>query len=703
METLFSRPAPEIKIESDHGLSPRSYFKKSTSEQWELIWEAGPYYEQVVEALEKAHSYAIFVGWQLDSRLELAIGRHEGFKKLLIRLCEERPDFHIYFLMWDHAYFYVMERELMQEWVWNNVHERIHFIFDNRHPYGGAHHEKIVVVDGETAFVGGVDICNDRWDTPSHEYFDSRRSLRHDREEHLPYHDMSVVVRGEIAADLLDYIGERWKALSSVPFPERPRQSRGEGRGEHHILISRTRASVEASLPVLVRETEFLFRDLIRATERQLIIEQQYYWSPRMNEEMIALMRRRAHQGLRIFIVVPPGCEGSLAFRLMGNYQTQLIDGLYEVARETGTRLHVGCPYARSPDGKGEKPVYVHSKVVAVDDRYLSIGSPNFNNRGFRLDTELTLTLLGESEQERQFIGGMARRLVAHWGAEAYKDFYDEPPLGIGLRFEPHLHLLPYHEAWDGYLGTLEAWLGRVLPVRNVFDPNVSMTFALKARLSRSQPARLRRAAPVALAGALMLSLGTTLIMLAAFYAMLGPEWRAPRLAWVVAYAFFMSTSWMLSVPLLIASVCAGVQFGARPGALLVFCGLATALVFGYAYGRILPTLASRHFAGGIPIWFKEKLGMRQLGVAFRAVSSLSVSFQSKAVGQGIFSLPVRWVALTSLGVFPLYLAAALLGGFLDAGTWNDAIPLLVSICFITMSILMTLRKFAETYTETLR
>ena len=31
-----------------------------------------------------------------------------------------------------------------------------------------SHHEKTVIIDQSTAFLGGIDLCIGRWDTPSH-------------------------------------------------------------------------------------------------------------------------------------------------------------------------------------------------------------------------------------------------------------------------------------------------------------------------------------------------------------------------------------------------------------------------------------------------------------------------------------------------------------------------------------------------------
>lgn len=693
-QNKFSRPAPEIRVDSDTPLSPRSYFKKSSSEQWELIWEAGPYYERVADALEHAHSYAIFVGWQLDSRLELTTKRRESFKSFLVRLCNEKPDFHIYFLVWDHAYFYVLERELMQEWVWDNVHERIHFIFDNRHPYGGAHHEKMVIVDGETAFVGGIDICDDRWDTPAHLYYDPRRSLNHDREEHYPYHDMSVVVKGEVAAELVEYIGERWRCLSSIPFPERARQALSEGRGRHSLLVSRTKASVDIAHPLIVRETEFLFRDIIRATEKELIIEQQYYWSKVMNDELIGLMRKRAGTGLRVFLVVPAGCRGSAAFRMMGIYQTRLVDQLLEVAKSTGTRLVVGCPYSRSKDKSGHKPIYVHSKVLVADDRYIAIGSANFNNRGFRVDTELTLTLIGETQADRAYVRNQGKQIVAHWGSEAYQQFYEQPLIGIDLQFQPHVYLRPYHEAWDDYLGSAEATLARVLPLPQIFDPMVPLAFFLKSRLAIKNPGRIKRALPFAIAGTLMLSGGAALAVLGLAESAFGLEWRPAPLFWVAGFVFILSNSWFLRVPLLLGSACAGFQFGAKAGGLLVACCVFTAIMLGYGFGRLFPRMAKDYYGKKIPAWLTSELGRRRLPLAVKAVASPRLSLRARSVAQGLFSLPVRWLALTSLAVMPAYVLMAVLGGMLNISSATPSIQLLVSIAFITISTVVAISDF---------
>ena len=70
--------------------------------------------------------------------------------------------------------------------------------------------------------------------------------------------------------------------------------------------------------------------------------------------------------------------------------QSQIISRLKEVAAETGHSFGVYYPASIAADGT-EVPTYIHSKLLSVDDRFLSIGSANMNNRSMGYDTELNV------------------------------------------------------------------------------------------------------------------------------------------------------------------------------------------------------------------------------------------------------------------------------------------------------------------------
>jgi phosphatidylserine/phosphatidylglycerophosphate/cardiolipin synthase-like enzyme len=67
-----------------------------------------------------------------------------------------------------------------------------------------------------------------------------------------------------------------------------------------------------------------------------------------------------------------------------------VLSSLCEAAREHGHHLRV--LYSAARDARGELvPTFIHSKLLAVDDRLLTIGSANLTNRSMSLDSELNV------------------------------------------------------------------------------------------------------------------------------------------------------------------------------------------------------------------------------------------------------------------------------------------------------------------------
>ena len=79
------------------------------------------------------------------------------------------------------------------------------------------HHEKLVIVDDELAFVGGIDLTDfagNRLDRPGHPPRGS-----------LGWHDVATVLRGPVVGDVARHFGLRWKeaAGEQLPAPAEPR------------------------------------------------------------------------------------------------------------------------------------------------------------------------------------------------------------------------------------------------------------------------------------------------------------------------------------------------------------------------------------------------------------------------------------------------------------------------------------------------
>ncbi|XP_031103462.1 phospholipase D delta-like [Ipomoea triloba] len=96
------------------------------------------------------------------------------------------------------------------------------------------HHQKCVIVDTQaqgnnrkiTAFIGGLDLCDGRYDTPQHRLFSDRHTVFQDdyhnptfpeegvKAPRQPWHDLHCKIEGPAAYDILTNFEQRWRKAS---------------------------------------------------------------------------------------------------------------------------------------------------------------------------------------------------------------------------------------------------------------------------------------------------------------------------------------------------------------------------------------------------------------------------------------------------------------------------------------------------------
>lgn len=639
-------------------LSRRSFGIETSANSWEEIWEAGPYYDRVAELLENTQRYAIFTGWQIDSRLLLKklengdvwVFPGETLKEKLIRLCDQRPELQIYILMWDHAYFYVLERESLQGRVWEDIHPRVHFVFDNRHSLGSSHHEKISVFDGQVALCGGIDLCDERWDSPQHLYSDPRRSLNWRAEQHGPYHDLAVQVTGPVCAKMHDHIAKRWRMISSVPFPTSSHRSPGfllESSGSHHVYLSRTIAQMNASRGEsrITREVEFLFRDLIQLAQERIILEGQYYWSKNMNDMLMAKMAQMRGRKFEVYIILADLQSVQSLTKHMTYYELELIRNLQVMAEYFGTKLVIGSPFVCA-SGVRAKPIYIHSKILVIDDRYLGIGSANFSTRALRVDTELHITLAATTEQEREHIRQVGNQVLDHWRINKPNSSYLFP---VQMReFRPYIDLF--------HLGKSRQFLGS-LDLSGFFEPSVPWFYSFKHRIRRAAQKNVLLIFLFFICF-WILGFGFVSSFCREFY--LEAPLGAPIVCAIAASLWIFPVSF--SATLFFSTLFFDVKFAIQAGV----SGFWISSLFGYFFARIFPGPAARLFHGVMPERAKHRLGMRSFSELLLVLFDPGIGVRSKMIYQGLYCVPFPWFIFMSGLVLPsfIYITLNLLAFF---------------------------------------
>jgi phospholipase D1/2 len=263
---------------------------------------------------------------------------------------------------------------------------------------GASHHQKLIVIDCELAFIGGLDICSSHWDDREHRAFNPHR--KDVNGAYGPYHDAVCWLKGADVLFLAEYFRERWTKAGGEDFelscgsvPEINFEG-GLAMPPGVVAVSRTQGKTLDPPREQVLEIKQLYLDAIAAAEKFIYIENQYFTSAELYRAIVERMGDRTRPGLQVVIILPRKFNAFLEEILLGLAQTKMLTLLSEAARENAVKL--GIYYSSSGEEDTAEGAfaftYIHSKIMVVDDRFLTIGSANASNRSMSLDTELNVT-----------------------------------------------------------------------------------------------------------------------------------------------------------------------------------------------------------------------------------------------------------------------------------------------------------------------
>ncbi|MCF6368974.1 cardiolipin synthase [Rhizobium halophilum] len=226
-----------------------------------------------------------------------------------------------------------------------------------RLPYANLRtHRKILVVDGRTAFTGGINIREGF----SGELFGANCAV-----------DTHFQIKGPVVADLFaiaasdwrfatgeDLQGEAWQIVSPESEPGQPVAIRAVASGPDR--------SVETNHKMLM--------GAFSVAGRSIRIASPYFLPDR---ELITSLITAARRGVEVDVVVPEANNLTLVDRAMTGQFDQLLKNY--------------CRIWRSPGA------FNHSKLMAIDGRWAFVGSSNLDPRSLRLNFEVDLEVMDVS------------------------------------------------------------------------------------------------------------------------------------------------------------------------------------------------------------------------------------------------------------------------------------------------------------------
>ena len=652
-------------------LPGRNCWRVATATRVAFLVDAQAYFRAFAEAVERARSSVLVAGWDFNGGTRLWQGDRDGdappeLAPFLAHVLRRRRSLHVHVLDWDFPMLYAMDRELLPAYrfAWR-MPRRFHFRLDPCHPVGGAHHQKIVVVDDRVAFVGGMDIAAGRWDTPEHRADDPRRRDG-DGKPFPPVHDVQMLVEGPVAAAIGDLVRARWQCATgrrlrpvrkaSDPWPPSATADLQDVR----VGISRTQPAYRDQPEA--REVEALHLDAIARARRWIYVENQYLTAARVGAALRA--RLAEPDGPEIVVVNPSRCAGWLEEGTMGVLRARLLEGIR--AADAHGRFHL---YAPIVPGLGDARLNVHAKLTIVDGRLVRIGSANLNNRSMGLDSECDLAVedAGDGAVTRAATGLLVRLLAEH---------LDCPRDVVARHLERTGSPAATIEALRGRPRTLEpldgavaSWLDSVVPEAAVVDPERPIPAAeleeMVAPLATGGPGR------IPLLVALLLAAGVALAWVAtplrdwirpdALQAMLARVAGGPWGPAVVMGVYVAGGLLLVPVTLLIVATTA--TFGALPGGLYALAGSLASGLAGYGVGAALGRHRVRRLFGSRLGRLGSRLSRHGVAVVV-AVRLLPLApYTVVNVAAGAAQVRLRdYVVGTAIGMLPGIVGATAFG-----------------------------------------
>eukprot|EP01091_Cochliopodium_minus_P015277 TRINITY_DN538_c0_g1_i1.p1 TRINITY_DN538_c0_g1~~TRINITY_DN538_c0_g1_i1.p1 ORF type:complete len:830 (-),score=214.00 TRINITY_DN538_c0_g1_i1:85-2574(-) len=371
----------------------------------------------------------------------------------------------IYIYIWNETNFALKLGSYRVEEVFEKVENIIVYRHPVVFPIKWSHHQKVLVIDQNIAFVGGLDMCFGRYDDEKHSLLDlnvekfkgkdyynpnfkSFKKLDHpftdliDRQTtpRMPWHDVHLLVDGYAARDLAKNFIEIWNyhqkkhkfihknhtldIKTDIPLVYQ------QGTSKVQVVRSISTWSTD-QVEDKEKSVYYAYLDLIMNAERFIYIENQYFISSTLDNNkkseiknkiarMLVQKIRNAILKKKIFnvvVVIPQRPEGSLkesSTRTVLGYEYKTIctgkDSIFGVLRSEFPNVdlsqYISFHHLRKCEGGNNKifteQIYIHTKLMIVDDKYVVIGSANLNDRSMlgNRDSEIAVVIEDTVQKE---------------------------------------------------------------------------------------------------------------------------------------------------------------------------------------------------------------------------------------------------------------------------------------------------------------
>ncbi|WCJ26915.1 phospholipase D P1 [Euphorbia peplus] len=227
---------------------PRGLAEDGSEAQWFVDGQAA--FEAIATAIENAKSEIFITGWWLCPELYLRrpFQSHSASRLDSLLEAKAKQGVQIYVLLYKEVAIALKINSMYSKRQLLNIHQNLRVLRYPNHfstgVYLWSHHEKLVIVDYQICFFGGLDLCFGRYDTPEHrigdcpphvwpgkDYYNPRESepnswedtmkdeLNREKYPRMPWHDVHCAIWGPACRDIARHFVQRWNHAKRSKAP----------------------------------------------------------------------------------------------------------------------------------------------------------------------------------------------------------------------------------------------------------------------------------------------------------------------------------------------------------------------------------------------------------------------------------------------------------------------------------------------------
>jgi len=332
-------------------------------------------------------------------------------------------------------------------------------------------HQKLIVMDGAVAYVTGMNIKGEDWDSSNHEVFDPRRmefdastNEREAVEDHEnwsdfePRRDYGVRIEGPAVQDVERVFQTRWEdtindnAQYSEAATEFELDPQADPTGTSLVQITTTIPNPDGLQAVYEAHVR-----AIQNAEEYIFIEDQYFRSTMINQAIIHQMETHPNLVLIVVSLEIDEYDGGAKFSYISDATFQELFGdRYLLMHLRTADLYLDEGIVWDTVDLYEQLVFNHSKLRLIDDQYISVGSTNMNNRGYLYEGEMNVEILDSS-----LATDLRREVFAQLVGERWDSWLSNDPENnlavFRMAAEENAEILDWWRSWDSSLNVDEA------------------------------------------------------------------------------------------------------------------------------------------------------------------------------------------------------------------------------------------------------